>query len=291
MYKLSKLIKLIFFVTVMLFFVTGALLKSEKDKNFAYFFDCGGNYLKVDLSSGLVTDSGFLPQKTGSHVMLSRMRDGCLIYRAKYNCKKNILFLKVQKNIGFDDSEDLPKEDIGLTLPGFDLIEDFKQDDQDIWKGRDMKSRFYIDDRVMNRISQPPFSSAYFLVTPDQKKVLFAERKPDTTHGSKVHPPFLRIDWNNKMTLSSPQSLSGHFAIYDLVEDSLIAKYTIKGIRTDLQLRTLMNLDGSVIFHAHNDENGNRKLFEVRIKPALKVTEIEIGDFDPWWSIGIFANR
>ena len=52
-----------------------------------------------------------------------------------------------------------------------------------------------------------------------------------------------------------------------------------------------MNLDGSVIFHAHNDENGNRKLFEVRIKPALKVTEIEIGDFDPWWSIGIFANR
>jgi len=278
-------------VTGMLFFVTGVLLSSQKDKDFAYFFDCAGNYLKVALSSGLVADSGFLPQKIGSNVMLSGVRDGCLIHRAKYNRDKNILILNVQTKIFVNESGDLPTEDIRFTLPGFDLIEDFKQDDQDIWKEKDMKSHFYKDDRVMNRISELPFSSAYFLVTPDQKKVLFAERKTDIIQGSKVYPAFLRIDWNNKMVLSSPQPLSGNFVFYDLVEDRLIAKYTIKGIRTDLQHRTLMNLDGSVIFHAHNDENGKRKLFEVRIKPALKVTEIEIGDLDPWWSVGIFADR
>lgn len=291
MHKIAKLIKSLFFVTGMLFFGTGALWSPQKDKDFAYFFDCAGYYLKVALSSGLVADKGFLPQKTGSNVMLSGVRDGCLINRAKYDREKNILILKVQTKIWANESGNLPTEDIRFTLPGFDLIEDFKQDDRDIWKEKDMKLYFYKDDRVMNRISEPPFSSAYFLVTPDQKKVLFAERKTDTIQGAKVYPAFLRIDWNNKMVLSSPQSLSGHFVFYDLVEDRLIAKYTIKDIRTDLQHRTLMNQDGSVIFHAHNDKNGKRKLFEVRIKPALKVTAIEIGDFDPWWSVGIFTDR
>ena len=160
--------------------------------------------------------------------MLNRLRDRCLRYRAKYNGEKNILILKVQSKIRDDESEYLPTKDIRLTLPGFDLIEDFRQDDQDIWKEKDLKSLFYIDDSVMNRISKRPFSSAYFLVTPDQKKVLFAERKIDTIKESKVNPAFLRIDWNNKMDLSSPQSLTGRFALYDLVADSLIAKYTIK---------------------------------------------------------------
>jgi hypothetical protein len=221
-------------------------------------------------------------QLIGGTNMPPQVHDGCSVDNMKTGGSASLVILTIQ-NFGWE-SEDAEPPYFNLTfhLPDLRLVR--REPVQEVALQNAQNPELSLKQRVfLDKLGKGPFASQAIMWSSDGKVAIFAEIN------ASISAPFLFVTPRMTIGLPNDMSVSGRFAVYDTDAKAAIARYEIPGLRTDLFGKTLLAPDGSFVFHCHNNKEGQRKLFLVKISPKPVVVDIAYGELDPWWIAGVLV--
>lgn len=274
--------KVIRFHSLLALTLTAHAAISSAEDLAAFFVDCAGQYITVSATTGQIEGKGKVQDIDGAG-MPSGVRDGCSVRDVRIDESTSTVIMIVQNFVWESDDAKPPYFNLTLSLPDLRLVK--REPVQEIadeirysTPELDAKQKAFL-----TGLGKGPFESQAVMWSSNGRFAIVAEIRRDPRHSFNVFPRMsMGGDLFSTLTLAS-----GRFIAYNAYRNEEIGRYEISGLRMDLFRKTLMSPDGSFVFHCYSDEEGQRKLFLVRIAPKSSVTEIEYGNLDPWWSGGL----
>lgn len=262
---------------------SGFIFSSENPDSFAYFIDCSGKYIKINVNSVKIIASGNLTDIEGTG-MLKGVRDGILIHDISYSPTDHLLTVFSQTEVWGDEDGMVYTKPIRFEIPSFKFVPVATND-----ATTDISSTQFLSSTAQKSFLQQmkgkPFRHKIVLWSPNGEYAILLENEERSDA-----PDAFELNW--KMAVGGYQwKVNKKFAVYRISDRKLVAQYQIHNLQTDLKHKTLMTDDAHLIFHCTNDEAGERGLYAVKTYPKTSIVKMNISDFDSWYSVGFFADR
>jgi hypothetical protein len=246
---------------------------------YAYFFDCEGTLLKLDLRTHRTVLHGKLSELTHDQV-IHEARDGCVVHRAAVDAPDRRLLLRVQLGSWYDPNEAGDQcETIALALPPLEVLER---------SATPLESQLTppdVEPAERERLcTTPPFRSGRVFHPAGGRYVVYAETRaaagpwPCRMGGM----PEAEVRGSDQLLGFSP--VTGRFAAREWSSGKTVSTADHPDLAADPSKIVCVTPDASVFYATHD------ALYEIVLAPTTQLVRVERFELDGLWAGCVLAD-